>query len=54
MEAVKDAISAIRARRAEMNVPPSRKAQVIIVAAQPGELSAGRPLHHAHGLRQRA
>ncbi len=35
MEAVKDAISAIRARRAEMNVPPSRKAQVIIVAAKP-------------------
>ena len=27
MEAVMDAITAVRARRAEMNVPPSRKAQ---------------------------
>ena len=41
MEAVKDAISAIRARRAEMNVPPSRKAQVIIVAAQPENYQLG-------------
>ncbi len=35
MEAVKDAISAIRARRAEMNVPPSKKAKVIIITAHP-------------------
>ena len=41
MEAVKDAISAIRARRAEMNVPPSRKAQVIIVTAQPDNYQLG-------------
>ena len=41
MEAVKDAISAIRARRAEMNVPPSRKAQVIIVTAQPENYKLG-------------
>ena len=41
MEAVKDAISAIRARRAEMNVPPSRKAQVIIVTAQPDNYRLG-------------
>ena len=41
MEAVKDAISAIRARRAEMNVPPSRKAQVIIVAVQPENYQLG-------------
>ena len=41
MEAVKDAISAIRARRAEMNVPPSRKAQVIIVAARPENYRLG-------------
>ena len=41
MEAVKDAISAIRARRAEMNVPPSRKAQVIIVAAKPENYQLG-------------
>ena len=41
MEAVKDAISAIRARRAEMNVPPSRKAQVVIVAAKPENYQLG-------------
>ena len=41
MEAVKDAISAIRTRRAEMNVPPSRKAQVVIVAAQPENYQMG-------------
>ncbi|MGM9661984.1 MAG: valine--tRNA ligase [Oscillospiraceae bacterium] len=35
MEAVKDAISAVRARRSEMNVPPSKKAQMIIVTATP-------------------
>lgn len=36
-----DAISAIRARRAEMNVPPSRKAQVILVTAQPENYQLG-------------
>ena len=41
MEAVKDAISAIRARRAEMNVPPSRKAQVILVTTQPDNYKLG-------------
>ena len=41
MEAVKDAISAIRARRAEMNVPPSRKAQVFLVTAQPENYQLG-------------
>jgi len=35
MEAVKDAISAVRGRRSEMNVPPSRKAQMVIVTKQP-------------------
>lgn len=30
-EIIKDAIRAIRNRRAEMNVPPSKKAKVIIV-----------------------
>ncbi len=33
MEAVMDTIKAIRARRAEMNVPPSRKAEVLLVTA---------------------
>ena len=35
MDAVMDVIRAIRARRAEMNVPPSRKADLLIVTAQP-------------------
>ncbi len=34
MEAVKDAISAVRGRRAEMNVPPGKKAQIIIATEQ--------------------
>ena len=42
MEAVKDAISAVRARRSEMNVPPSRKAQMIIVTKQPKNYEEGR------------
>ena len=42
MEAVKDAITAIRARRAEMNVPPSKKAQMIIVSETPEVYEAGR------------
>ena len=35
MEAVMDLIRAIRARRAEMNVPPSKKAEVLLVTATP-------------------
>ena len=35
MEAVMDLIRAIRGRRAEMNVPPSKKAEMQIVTAQP-------------------
>ena len=35
MEAVMDTIKAIRARRAEMNVPPSKKAEVQIVTETP-------------------
>ena len=42
MEAVKDAISAVRARRSEMNVPPSRKAKVIIVTGQTAPYEEGR------------
>ena len=37
MEMVKNVISAIRARRAEMNVPPSRKAALYVVSAH-GEI----------------
>ena len=33
MESVKNAISAIRARRAEMNVPPSKKAALYVVSS---------------------
>ena len=42
MEAVKDAISAVRARRAEMNVPPSKKAQMIIVTGKPENYEVGK------------
>jgi len=42
MEAVKDAISAVRARRAEMNVPPSKKAQMIIVTSTPENYEEGK------------
>ena len=41
MENVKDAITAVRARRAEMNVPPSRKAQLIIVTHRPETYRVG-------------
>ena len=50
MEAVMDLIRAIRARRAEMNVPPSKKAELMIVTDQAGP--AGPALHPASGLRQ--
>ena len=42
MEDVKDAISAVRARRSEMNVAPSRKAQTIIVTARPENYEEGK------------
>ena len=42
MEAVMDTIKAIRARRAEMNVPPSKKAEVLIVTATPDVYAQGR------------
>ncbi len=41
MEAVKDTIKAIRARRAEMNVPPSKKAEVLLVTAAPEPYEQG-------------
>ena len=41
MEAVMDVIRAIRARRAEMNVPPSRKAALTIVTNEGGIFAAG-------------
>jgi len=41
MEAVKDAISSVRARRAEMNVPPSRKAKMLIVTTDPAIYEQG-------------
>ena len=41
MEMVKNAISAIRARRAEMNVPPSRKAALYVVSAHAGIFRQG-------------
>ena len=41
METVMDTIGAIRTRRAEMNVPPSRKAELLIVTATPDLYRAG-------------
>ena len=37
-----DAIKAVRARRAEMNVPPSRKAHLMIVTQEADAFDAGR------------
>ena len=42
MENVKDAITAVRARRAEMNVPPSKKAQLILVTKRPETYEVGK------------
>ncbi len=41
MEAVMDVIRTIRARRSEMNVPPSKKAALTIVTSEPGIFAAG-------------
>ena len=41
-ETVMDAIKAVRARRAEMNVPPSRKAHLMIVTQEADAFEAGR------------
>ena len=41
MEAVMDTIKAIRARRAEMNVPPSKKAEILVVTATPEHYQQG-------------
>ena len=43
MEIVMDAIRAIRARRAEMNVAPGRKVQLTIATAQQAVFTAGAP-----------
>ena len=42
MECVKDAITAVRARRSEMNVPPSKKAQLILVTSRPETYAVGK------------
>jgi len=43
MNRIIDAIRAIRARRAEMNVPPSRKAKVVIVTKYPETFAKAEP-----------
>ena len=43
LELVMDAIRAIRTRRAEMNVPPSKKAQLTVATAQQDVFAAGIP-----------
>ncbi len=42
MESIMDVVRTIRARRAEMNVPPSKKAALIIVASKPEVFEAGK------------
>ena len=42
-EALMDAIKAIRSRRSEMNVPPSRKAQIIVATEMMGVFEQGAP-----------
>ena len=42
-ELVMDAIRAIRSRRADMNVPPSRKAKVIVATAEKATFVSGAP-----------
>ena len=42
-ELVMDAIRALRSRRADMNVPPSRKAKVIVSTAEAATFAAGAP-----------
>ena len=43
MELIKDAITAIRARRAEMNVPPSKKAQLTVSTLERAVFEQGIP-----------
>ena len=42
-ELVMDAIRAVRSRRADMNVAPSRKAKLIVATAETGTFTAGAP-----------
>ena len=55
---VMDAIKAVRARRAEMNVPPSRKSRLIIVTEKGGAFTDGEKfickLAYASGIEVRA
>ena len=41
MEAVMDTIKAVRARRAEMNVPPSKKAELLVMTGEPAIYEQG-------------
>ena len=43
MESIMDVIRAIRARRAEMNVPPSRRVQLTVAAARQETFAVGAP-----------
>lgn len=43
MERIMEAISAVRTRRSEMNVPPSKKAHLTVVTAQSAVFAQGEP-----------
>ena len=53
MELIMDAIRAVRTRRSEMNVPPSKKAHLTVATAGGGRLPPGHALPEEAGLRQR-
>ena len=53
MELIMDAIRGVRARRAEMNVPPSKKAQLTVSTLERAVFEQGIPFPQAPGLRQR-
>ena len=50
MESVMQAIRAVRNRRAEMNVPPSKKATLYVVTQKQVAFQEGVPFHSAPGL----
>ena len=48
-----DAVKAVRTRRSEMNVPPSKKAHLTIATGEQAIFTCRHPLPQAAGVRQR-
>jgi valyl-tRNA synthetase len=53
-ESVMNAIRAVRSRRAEMRVPPSKRPRLIIVTEKTGPLKAGGPISRSWPMRARS